>query len=214
MSTSRARLQNQLRLRQRLGPSSAGLRMSREEFDALTNVDDRYRYELVHGVLVVSPPPAAAERDSNEELGYLLRSYKEYHPQGSHLDATLPENEIRPGEDVRCVDRVIWAGLGRVPDPAEDVPTIAVEFVSRGKRDALRDYEEKRREYLAAGVSEYWVIDRFRRAMTVYRNPPREPAEQVVGEAATYQTDLMPGFALPMARLLAVSDKWKKRRPK
>ena len=166
MSTSK------VRIRPRIGPSCAGLRMSPEEFDALTNFDERYRYELVRGVLVVTPPPAEAERDPNGELEYLLRDYKKRHPQGSALDKTLAEHQIQPGDGRRRADRVIWAGLGRVPDPVADVPTIAVEFVSRGKRDWLRDYEEKRREYLALGVVEYWIIDRFRRTMTVYRNPP------------------------------------------
>jgi Uma2 family endonuclease len=208
MSTSRVKL----RIRQRISPSSAGLRMSRDEFDALTRFDDRYRYELVQGVLVVTPPPAEAERDSNGELEYLLRSYKEHHPQGSALDKTLSEHEIRPGEDARRADRVIWAGLGRQPDPVADIPTIAVEFVSRGRRDWLRDYAEKRVEYLALGVSEYWIIDRFRRTMTVYRNPPRVPAEQVVAATEVYRTDLLPGFELPLARLLSVADDW--RRPR
>ena len=61
---------------------------------------------------------------------------------------------------------MIWAGLGRVPNPQTDVPAIVVEFVSRRHRDRVRD-EVKRREYLAIGVLEYWVIDRFRRIMTV-----------------------------------------------
>ncbi len=108
----------------------------------------------------------------------------------------------------RRADRVIWAGLGRRPDPKVDVPTIAVEFVSAGKRDRHRDYVEKRAEYLAAGVAEYWVIDRFRRIMTVYRRPPAEPSEVVVPEAGTYRTDLLPGFELPLARLLSVADRW------
>src|SRR3954468_10333861 len=144
MSTSRTRV----RIRQRFGPSSAGLRMTAEEYDASTRCDGRYRYELVRGVLIVTPPPADAERGSNDELVYLLLTYKEHHPQGSSLDATLPEHELQPGDDRRRADRVIWAGLGRVPDPVADVPAIVIEFVSRGKRDWLRDYDEKRREYL------------------------------------------------------------------
>jgi Uma2 family endonuclease len=208
MSTSRVKL----RIRQRFGPSSSGLPMSPGEFDAITRIDDRYRYELIRGVLVVTPPPLEAERGPNEILGFLLRLYKEQHPQGSHLDETLPEHEVRPGDDRRRADRVIWAGLGRLPDPVEDVPTIAVEFVSQGKRNWLRDYEEKRREYLALGVKEYWVIDRFRRTMTVWRAGPVGPAERVVIESEVYRTDLLPGFELPLARLMAVADGW--RRPK
>ena len=210
MSTSK------VRTRPRISPSCAGLRMTPEEFDALTHFDERYRYELVRGVLVVSPPPATAERRPNDELGHLLLSYKEGHPEGFHLDDTVSEHEIQPGDDRRRADRVIWAGLGRQPDET-DVPTIAVEYVSSGKRNWLRDYEEKRREYRTLGVAEYWVIDRFRRTMTVYRNPPREPAEQVVAEHEIYRTDLLPGFELPLARLMAAADRWpakRKKRPK
>jgi Uma2 family endonuclease len=210
MSTSRVKP----RIRQRFGPSSAGLPMSPAEFDAITRVDERYRYELVHGVLVVTPRPSEAERDANGELGYLLHFYRDHHPQGSALDATLPEHKVRPGDDRRRADRVIWAGLGRHPDPVADVPTIAVEFVSRGKRDWLRDYEEKRREYLALGVKEYWVIDRFRRTMAVWRDDPTGPAERVVVEAEVYRTELLPGFELPLARLLAVADEWRRSKRK
>src|SRR5262249_33118506 len=102
----------------------------------------------------------------------------------------------------------IWAGLGRRPDPREDFPTTVVEFVSAGKRNRRRDYEEKRREYLDAGALEYWIVDRFARAMTVFRRPPAEPAETVVPADGGYRTDLLPGFELPLARLLAISDQW------
>ena len=206
MSTSKVR-----RL-PRISAASAGLQMTPEEFDAITDYDDRYRYELVHGVLVVNPIPSEAEADPNEELGHWLRNYRDQHPQGSILNLTLSERYISTGDSRRRADRVIWAGLGRLPDPVEDVPTIAVEFVSQGKRNWLRDYEEKRREYLALGVKEYWVIDRFRRTMTVWRDDPAGPAERVVVEAEVYRTGLLPGFELPLARLMAVADGW--RRPK
>ena len=107
---------------------------------------------------------------------------------------------------------MIWAGLGRAPDPETDVPTIVVEFVSKRQRDRQRDYEEKRREYLALGVTEYWVIDRFRRTMTVVRRTPVEPAEQVLAAGAHYRTPLLPGFELHLAGLLEVADRWTKKR--
>ncbi len=49
--------------------------MTPEEFDATPEraFDDRYRYELIRGVLVVTPPPGSGERGPNDELGYLLR---------------------------------------------------------------------------------------------------------------------------------------------
>ena len=51
------------RSRVRLSPSCAGLRMTPEEFDGVLDFDERYRYELINGVLVVTPPPGLSERD-------------------------------------------------------------------------------------------------------------------------------------------------------
>ncbi|MGO9920060.1 MAG: Uma2 family endonuclease [Isosphaeraceae bacterium] len=206
MSTARVRRPNTARL----GRHSNGMLMTPEEFDAATDFDELYSYELIHGVLIVSPPPGESERDPNGELEYLLRAYQSGHQAGSALDKTLSEQYVHLADSRRRADRVIWAGLGRIPDPKTDIPAIVVEFVSNRHRDRVRDYEEKRREYLAIGVLEYWVIDRFRRIMTVCRGRPGpgEPAEQVIKENEVYRTPLLTGFELPLARLLKVADDW------
>ena len=38
-----------------LGLKSAGILMSPAEFDAATDYDESYRFEILHGVLVVTP---------------------------------------------------------------------------------------------------------------------------------------------------------------
>jgi len=73
--------------------------------------------------------------------------------------------------------------LGRHPNVETDIPAILVEFVSKRKRYRVRDYEEKRREYQAIGVREYWVVDWFGRTMTVFKNIPIEVA--AAAKAAT-----------------------------
>ena len=122
------------------------------------------------------------------------------------MDYTLAERHIRIRGDRRQADRVIWAGLGRRPKEKKDTPTIAVEFVSAGKRNANRDYETKRKEYLEAGVIEYWIIDRFRRTLTVHRKSAKKPI--VVGEFDTYETKLLPGFVLHLDEILVAADGW------
>ncbi len=180
--------------------------MTPNEFHAADEVDENFCYELIHGVLVVTPPPLEEERGPNEELGVLLHYYRMQHPLGAALNATLTEQHISTHDSSRRADRVIWAGLGRAPNPRKDRPTIVVEFVSEGKRNRLRDYHEKRTEYLAAGVREYWIIDRFARTLTACRG---DSANVVVPHDGTYQTPLFPGFELPLARLLAVADSWR-----
>ena len=192
--------------RTRLDATSNGMVMTPAEFDAIHDYDDEYCYELVNGVVIVNPIPQEAESDPNDELAFLLRKYKNDHLQGLALDKTMPERYVHTESGRRRADRVIWAGLGRLPDPNVDPPTIAVEFVSESKRDRKRDYEEKRLEYRQAGVKEYWVIDRFERIMTVYYFDGKE---QVVVESDEYRTNLLPGFEPPLARLLAVADDWR-----
>jgi Uma2 family endonuclease len=152
--------------------------MTPEEFDAIDDWDENYRYELVNGVLIVVPPVGAGERSPNDKLGYLIQFFQEMLP--------------------------IWIGLGRAPDVDHDVPAIVVEFVSRSRRDVRRDYVQKRLEYLEAGVREYWVIDRFRRRMTVFR---ADGSTLEFTESETYQPPLMPGFELPLPRLFAAADR-------
>ncbi|WP_254513963.1 Uma2 family endonuclease [Anatilimnocola floriformis] len=174
-----------------------------EEFDAIEEFEEGYRYELIRGVVVVTPPASDAEMDPNGELEFLLRFYKYQHPNGHHLDGTQMEREVRTHVGLRRVDRAIWCGLGRSPDSRVDLPTIIVEFVSPGRRAFTRDYQDKRKEYLELGCQEYWIIDRFRRCLTIYC-PDKEPV--VIEEKQTYETKLLPGFQLPLARLLKLAD--------
>lgn len=188
----------------------AGIYMSPDEFDAVDDGDDNYRYELIRGVLVVSPVASEAERGPNDYLGYLLLQFRES-VGGQVLEETLPEQYVRTAWGRRRPDRVIWAGLGRRPKPQVDVPTIIAEFVSKRRRDVVRDYQDKRQEYLAIGVAEYWVIDRFRRTLTVFCRDPADPAgftTLVVGENDNFTTALLPGFVLPLGQLFAAADRW------
>jgi Uma2 family endonuclease len=189
-----------------LGPDMNGVLMTPEEFDAVEDYDENHRYELIHGVLVVSAIPLEASVGPNEMLGHWLLEYQQGHPQGSALNLTLPERYIRTPDSRRLADRVIWAGLGRLPNWKREHPTIAVEFVSARRRYRERDYVDKRRDYMAILIKEYWIIDRFQRTMTVIRSRPRRPQVSLFTEKENYTTPLLPGFELPLARLLAVAD--------
>jgi Uma2 family endonuclease len=189
-----------------LGPHSNGMSLTPWEFDA-AEFEAGWRYDLVNGVLIVNPPPSVKERDPNEELGHWLRTYQATHPHGKSLDFTVSEQTVHIGPNRRRVDRAIWAGLQRLPRE-DETPTITVEFVSAGSRSRQRDYQAKRDEYRAAGVSEYWIIDRFERTLTVFRFERGGMSKKVVTARQTYRTPHLPGFDLPLASLLALMDRW------
>src|SRR5947209_5134073 len=93
-----------------LGLESAGLLMTPEEFDAIEEYDENYCYELVNGVLVVTPVPLAEETGPNELLGHWLLTCQESHPQGKALDYSLPQQYVRTPTSRRLADRLIWTG--------------------------------------------------------------------------------------------------------
>jgi Uma2 family endonuclease len=190
-----------------LGDDSNGMLLTPEEFDAVEDYDENFEYELIHGVVVVNPIPLGEETGPNELLAYYLFHYQKNDPHGAVLDFTMSQQYVRTPNSRRIADRLIWTGLGRMPDRDVDIPTIAIELVSVRKRDRDRDYVEKRREYGKAGVKEYWIIDRFRRTMTVVSYMPRGTKERVVAEKDTYQTRLLPGFKLPLAQILEAADR-------
>ena len=190
-----------------LGPEDNGILMTPEEFDAIEEYDEDYGYELINGVLIVSPVPTPREHSLNDLLAYFLLKYQHEHPQGAALADTLPEHIVETGPNRRRADRVIWAGLGRMPDYKADPPAIIIEFVSKRRRDRRRDLEQKRDEYLGLEIAEYWAFDRFQRKLFVFITTPTGIEERVLTENEIYQTPLLPGFEFPVARFLTLAEK-------
>ena len=69
-----------------------------------------------------------------------------------------------------------------------------MEIVS--KSSAHRDYNEKPEDYFAAGVREYWIIDRFKRLLTVLTRAADGWDRREYGPDQPHVTPLLPGFAL------------------
>lgn len=189
-----------------ISPRDNGMLMTPEEFDELRNRDEEHCYELINGVLIVSPAPGPSEVDPNEELGCLLRNYSKQHP--GIIDKTLFEVTIQLPNSRRRADRAVWVGLGRRPNLQRDIPDIVIEFVSRDHRDRVRDYVTKRVEYLDLGVREYWIMDRFQCILTVLRRTDGQESQQVIPGNAIYRTPLLPGFELPLQELLKLANSW------
>ena len=176
----------------KLDATCAGMPLTPPEFDAVTEADAAFWYELIRGLLIVRPDPSPERARVIDRLGRLLQNYELDHPNGSLIDETLPGRYVRvPNGNRRRADRVVWCGLGREPDEAADVPTIVVEVVSPARRDRVRDYEVKRSEYRAAGVRDYWILDRVGPRLTVVTQ-----TDEAVFEAGdAYESPLLPGLS-------------------
>ena len=90
----------------------AGTLMTPEEFDAIQAWVPGWRYELIHGALVVSPLPREGEADPNEELGRWLRNYQEGHPEGKQRRRVRVEAEGGPPAGLSGETRRIHSDRG------------------------------------------------------------------------------------------------------
>ena len=195
----------------RLDARSAGLRLTGGEFDAVTDYDENFLYELTRGVVVVSPIPSSRHEEPIDQLAYLLRKYQYEHPNGAALDRTLPGRYVRvPGGDRRRPAAGgpgdlarIGAGGGRGRRRADGRRRGRVPLPPRPHAGPFPgNRETKRAEYRAAGVKEYWIPDRFADPGPTLTVCAADGSERVVGPAETYETPLLPGFAFRPADVL------------
>jgi Uma2 family endonuclease len=129
-----------------------------EMLDALP--DDGQRYEIIDGVLHVTPAPSEVHQLIIGEFYARIRAYL----RGSSVGyAMLSPSDVRKPDRSRNrvqpdVFAVRFRGAGRPPYPyalTDILLCIEVESPSNPRYD----YHTKRKLYLGNGVPEYWVVN-------------------------------------------------------
>ncbi len=185
-----------------IGPNDHGRPMTLDEFDLAEGVEG-HLYELGRGVIVVTDVPGIPHLAQVSALRRQLYAYDAAHPGVIFDIAAGSDAKILVADDQseRHPDLFIY----KTSPPDTDVwstwiPEIVIEVVS--PRSAHRDYEEKPAEYLAFGVSEYWIVDAAKQEMSVLRRSRGQWARSAVKPGDTYQTRLLPAFTLDVAAVL------------
>jgi Uma2 family endonuclease len=175
-------------------------RLTFQEFEAL---QPDGRYELVDGRLeqLVSPSPKHGWTciEFAAEIVPYLRAREPNSYRGAEVDIpTIPFFGRRP--DFVYYSPEDHARLDLQEDRVLGVPTLVVEILSED--DRRRDLVTKRREYAAAGIKHYWILDPKRKtALTlVLRESKYEVAGEFSGDA-TLTSDLFPDLEIPLSRL-------------
>jgi len=186
-----------------LGPADHGRAMTLRQF-LRADFQEGWLYELARGILIVTEVPHPEHALIVDRVAELFISYRREHPDVIFLRAGGGECRLRlPGmQSDRHPDQAVYF------DPPPEgknpwvrwVPRIVVEVVSPGSED--RDYVEKREEYLRFGISEYWILDPFRRQMLALRRAGDTWEEVPVAESGSYRTHLLPGLVVRPAELL------------
>ncbi len=123
------------------------------EDDLAEMPDDGHRYELVDGVLVVSPSPGLDHQRCVASLFKLLDADV---PPG-HEVILAPFDVRLSRSTVLEPDLLVARKSDLTPARLEAAPVLAVEVLSPSTR--LIDLGTKRLAYEAAGVPAYWLVD-------------------------------------------------------
>ncbi len=182
------------------GIGYAGLRMTADEYLSLGETQERY--ELIDGVVTMSPSPS---RRHNRVLRFVIRALEECADRTPGLDFVF-ETDICLSDDVVYQPDLAVYAPGRLPpgaNPVSVIPDLVVEVLSPGSRGL--DLKSKRDDYERFGVGEYWVIEQSGISARVWR---REGDRFV--EASITSTVLscasVPGVVVDLARLRGFVD--------
>jgi len=123
----------------------------RADLDAMP--DDGHRYELVDGVLVVSPAPSPLHQRA---VGRLFRLLDDACPD--HCEVVVaPLDVVLADDTVMQPDILVARRADFTPRDLPAPPLLAVEVLSPSTRRF--DLMLKRSRFEAAGAGSYWVVD-------------------------------------------------------
>ena len=120
--------------------------------------DDGNRYEIIAGVLYMTPAPGTGHQSISARVVTFLVTHVEFAGLGrvfaAPVDVELaPDTVVQPDIVV-----VLSANLDHItPSRIIGAPDLVVEILSPGT--AGYDRREKQDAYARAGVGEYWIVD-------------------------------------------------------
>lgn len=124
------------------------------------SLPEHYRYEIVDGMLLVSPRPSIPHQAM---AALIFDQLREVRPSGLQV---LWEVDFKPVEERTLVPDIVVAPQDAFSDKAlVGVPLLLVEVRSPSSR--AYDAVFKRELYAAAGVPTYWLVDPDQPALTV-----------------------------------------------
>jgi Uma2 family endonuclease len=171
--------------------------------DYLRLPDDGNRYEVIRGVLYVTPAPNFKHQFSVAKLVSALDRFVSERGLGVVLaapfDVLLPVGIASPVEP-----DVLFFRAGNVPQEDDKsfqgVPDLVVEVLSRRTRS--RDRKIKLPAYQDAGVPEAWTVDPDTRRVVVYVLQNGRYAEHCRGGMGDkVRSSVLPGFEVEVAGL-------------
>ena len=160
--------------------------------------DDGLRYELVDGMLLVSPAPSVPHQRA---LGRLFTLLVAGCPD--HLEVFVAPLDWQPDRRNSLEPDLLVVAKANLPDPSDHairMPLqLAVEILSPSSR--LRDTLVKFTKYAEGGIASYWIVDpampsivAFELADGAYREVARAEGDRAITLTHPYPIELNPSI--------------------
>ena len=178
------------------------VRWTTEDLALLPDTEGIY-YEIIEGDLSITRSPHRQHQQISLKIGKYLDNWSESTGNGVTI--------ISPGiifSDTNNVSPdLVWissARLAQIEDESGHLlgaPELVIEVISAGKQNEDRDKKAKLKLYSNQGVQEYWIVDRFKQQLQVYR---RENGILVLTTTLFYNdyitSPLLPNFSCLVER--------------
>ncbi len=182
-------------------PIISTTKMTARQFEMLGEDPPGVRLELVDGEIAVSPSPRPRHSRIVIKLGRILDEYVEQHDLGlllSDVDTIFAEHDVRRPDlffFTKSRSHLVH------PDRAiEGIPDLCIEIISPTSDEI--DRADKFKQYAAAGVSHYWIIDPKHRSAEAFELD-RDTYREVAGGEGDSSVHFPPftELAIPLAKL-------------
>jgi len=175
-----------------------GMRLSAREYFELE--EDGCRYELIDGVVCMTPSPNWRHQEVAQEISWQLYGYLKGHPVGR----VIPDVDVHLGTGPRGGDLIyrpdiVFFKAGRRFHEADRIiapPDLVVEVASLSTR--RYDRETKKADYERFGVLEYWIVDPLRKSFEFDRLVDGRYVS-IASEGNVFRSEAVHGFALDLA---------------
>ncbi len=165
--------------------------------------DDSHRYEIIDGVLYMTPAPTLGHQASNARFVRYLMQHVEEAGLGRVFPAPV-DVELAPNVVLQPdVVVVLNANLGiLIPERIIGAPDLVVEIASPGTEGY--DRRQKQDAYARAGVPEYWIADPLARTVEVLGlSGDAYRSIGVFTGKATLPSTAIPGLPVPVEMFFA-----------
>jgi Uma2 family endonuclease len=182
-----------------------------EDLPTIPVPDDVAGYELVAGELV---PVMPAGLQHGRVSGMLWRRLQDYETASKlgmvFLDSWFKLGLARDPQQVRAPDIAFVRKEklrnlgGKLPQIAPFPPDLAVEVFSTENERKAKEFDQRFRDYLDAGIALVWIIYPDTRSATAFH--PNGTGRFLRDKESLDGEDVLPGFRISLEELFAVVD--------